>query len=224
MKLLIVEDNRRLLSNLFDYFEKRGHVLDAAPDGIVGKWLASTQRYDAIVLDCMLPRLNGYRMLQALREEAELDVPVIMLTARSELADKIEGFKAGADDYLTKPFEYEELEMRLHALVSRATRPRQKKILRVADLEFNLATQHIARGGQAVHLFPACKTLLKALMEASPDVVTHQQLEECLWGANPPESDRLRSYIHELRRQIDAPFPVKLVQTVPRVGYRIGAA
>ena len=224
MRLLIVEDNRRLVANLFEYFESRGHVLDAAPDGVMGKWLAKTQDYDAIVLDRMLPRLDGCEMLKQLREESQIDTPVIMLTARAELADKVAGFKAGADDYLTKPFELQELELRLEALLARGKRSRNKKrYLQVADLQFDLQTMEITRAGQKLHLYPACRVLLRVLMEASPAVVTRSQLEEALWGDAPPESDRLRSYIHELRRQIDAPFETKLVQTVPRAGYRIAA-
>lgn len=224
MRLLIVEDNRRLVANLFEYFESRGHELDAAADGVMGKWLAKTHQYDAIILDRMLPRLDGCEMLRQLREETQLDTPVIMLTARAELADKVDGFKAGADDYLTKPFELQELELRLEALLMRGRRVSNKKrCLQVADLQFELGTMEITRAGQKLHLYPACRVLLRALMEASPAIVTRTQLEEALWGDAPPESDRLRAYIHELRRQVDTPFDIKLVHTVQRAGYRIAA-
>ncbi|MBP6797232.1 MAG: response regulator transcription factor [Luteimonas sp.] len=223
MRLLIVEDNRRLLANLFEYLEGRGHVLDAAPDGVIGKRLASTQRYDAIVLDWMLPRLDGYQLLKSLREEERLDVPVLMLTARDELPDKLSGFQAGADDYLTKPFEFPELEARLQAIVARTGRGSRRRVLRVADLEFDLDTQEVTRAGTPLRLFPASRKLLQTLLEASPALVPHSQLEEAVWGDAPPESDRLRSYIHELRRSVDAPFERKLIQTIPRYGYRIDA-
>ena len=118
MRLLVVEDNQSLVANLFDYFEARGHVLDAAPDGPTGYHLASTQAYDALVLDWMLPRLDGREVLRRLREAGH-DMPVLMLTARDELPDKIAGFRAGADDYLTKPFQLPELEVRIEALVAR---------------------------------------------------------------------------------------------------------
>jgi DNA-binding response OmpR family regulator len=224
MRLLIVEDNRRLVANLFEYFEAQGHALDAAPDGVMGKWLASTQQYDAIVLDRMLPRLDGCELLRQLREEVHLDTPVIMLTARAELADKVDGFKAGADDYLTKPFELQELELRLHALVARAkgSRAHQRR-LQVADLTFDLDTLEVTRAGQSLHLYPMCRVLLRALMEASPAIVSRAQLEDALWGDNPPDRDRLRAYVHELRRQVDTAFDLKLIHTVPRTGYRIAA-
>ena len=111
MRLLVIEDNRDLVANLFAYFESRGHVLDAAPDGITGLHLALTQPYDAVVLDWMLPRMDGPQVLRKLREEGHSDMPVVMLTARDELPDKLAGFRAGADDYLTKPFDLPELEV-----------------------------------------------------------------------------------------------------------------
>src|SRR3546814_17557023 len=117
MRLLVIEDNRNLVANLFDYFEARGHVLDAAPDGVTGLHLASTQAHDVIVLDWMLPGLDGPGVLRRLREEHGRDTPVIMLTARDELPDKIAGFRAGADDYLPQPFALPELEVRLEALL-----------------------------------------------------------------------------------------------------------
>ncbi|MFA5630418.1 MAG: response regulator transcription factor [Porticoccaceae bacterium] len=221
MRLLIVEDNRRLLANLFEYLEGRGHILDAAPDGITGKHLACTQRYDAIVLDWMLPRMDGYQLLKCLRDDEDIDTPIIMLTARDELPDKLSGFDAGADDYLTKPFEFPELEARLHAIIARSSRAGRQRRMAVADLEFDLKTQEVTRAGVKLQLFPALRTLLRVLLENSPDVVSHEQLEEALWGDQPPESNRLRGYIYELRREVDAPFPHKLIQTVPRCGYRI---
>ncbi len=223
MRLLIVEDNRRLIANLFEYLEGRGHVLDAAPDGVIGKRLACAQRYDAIVLDWMLPRMDGYQLLKCLREEERMDVPVLMLTARGELSDKLSGFGAGADDYLTKPFDFPELEARLQAIVTRSGRAGRRRVLKVADLEFDLDTQEVSRAGNPIHLFPASRKLLQTLLEASPALVSHGQLEEAIWGDAPPESDRLRSYIHELRRNVDVPFERKLIQTVPRHGYRISA-
>ena len=119
MRLLVIEDNRQLVANLFDYFESRGHVLDVAPDGVTGLHLAVSQPYDALILDWMLPRMEGPEVLRRLRADHGSEVPVIMLTARDELPDKIAGFRAGADDYLTKPFALPELEVRLEAVLAR---------------------------------------------------------------------------------------------------------
>jgi len=223
MRLLIIEDNRNLVANLFDYFEARGHVLDAAPDGVTGLHLALTQPYDAIVLDWMLPRMEGPDVLRRLREEGASETPVIMLTARNELPDKVIGFRAGADDYLTKPFALLELEIRLDAILARSKGRNPHKVLEVHDLRLDLATLEAHRAGQPLHLYPACRKLLEVLMRASPAAVPRGQLEYALWGDEPPDGDMLRSHIYELRRSVDGPFTEKLLHTLPRVGYRLSA-
>ena len=150
MRILVVEDNTSLVANLFEYFEARGHVLDAAPDGLTGLHLAVTQAYDAIVLDWMLPRLDGPGFLARFRD-AGSEVPVVMLTARGELPDKIIGFRAGADDYLTKPFDLPELEIRLETLVARAGGRRRSRTLQVADLMLDMETLEATRQGHVLH-------------------------------------------------------------------------
>ena len=222
MKLLVVEDNGSLVANLFDYFEARGHALDAAPDGVTGLHLASTQAYDAVILDWMLPRMDGHEVLRRLRAN-QATLPVIMLTARDELPDKIAGFRAGADDYLTKPFALPELEVRLEALIARSGSQGRNKRLQVEDLSLDLRTLEASRAGQPLHLYPACRKLLETLMQASPAAVSRERLEHALWGDNPPDGNLLRSHVYELRRSVDGPFPVKLIQTLPRVGYRLSA-
>lgn len=221
MRLLVIEDNRNLTANLFDYFESRGHALDAAPDGITGLHLATTQLYDAIILDWMLPRMEGPEVLRRLREDHASVLPVVMLTARDELPDKIVGFRAGADDYLTKPFQLPELEVRLEALMARANGRQRRRILEVHDLRLDLDTLEVTRSGKSLHLYPACRKLLQVLMQASPATVTRERLEQALWGDDPPDGDMLRSHIYELRRSVDGPFAVKLIHTLPRTGYRI---
>lgn len=223
MRLLVIEDNRSLVANLFDYFEARGHTLDAAPDGVTGLHLASSQSYDAVILDWMLPRMDGREVLQRLRQTHDREVPVIMLTARDELPDKIAGFRAGADDYLTKPFELPELEVRLEAVLARTHGRTRSRVLEVEDLRLDLSTLEVSRGGTPLHLYPACRKLLEVLMQASPAAVTRDRLEYALWADSPPDGDMLRSHIYELRRSVDGPFAHKLIQTLPRVGYRIAA-
>jgi DNA-binding response OmpR family regulator len=222
MRVLVVEDNHNLVANLFEYFDARGYTLDAAPDGPTGLHLAVTKEFDAIVLDWMLPRMDGREVLSRLRE-AGRDTPVLMLTARDELPDKIAGFRAGADDYLTKPFHLPELEVRLEALVARARGRGRSKVLQVGDLKLDMSTLEATRAGRALHLYPACRKLLEVLMQASPAAVTRDRLEHALWGDDPPDGDMLRSHIYELRRSVDGPFDMKLIQTLPRVGYRIVA-
>lgn len=222
MKLLIVEDNPHLVANLFEYFEDRGHVLDAAPDGLTGLHLAVSNPYDAIVVDWMLPRMDGPTLVQRLRRDSGIRTPIIMLTARDELPDKLAGFHAGADDYLTKPFDLAELEVRLHALLARSQpQPNIRRELVVDGLSLNLDTLDVIRDGVLVKLYPACRKLLEALLRASPAVVTRERLEEVVWGDSPPDTDMLRSHMYELRRAIDGGHASKLIQTVPRSGYRI---
>lgn len=224
MRLLVIEDNRQLVANLFDYFESRGHVLDVAPDGVTGLHLAVSQPYDALILDWMLPRMEGPEVLRRLRADHGSEVPVIMLTARDELPDKIAGFRAGADDYLTKPFALPELEVRLEALMVRAKGRNPRKVLEVSDLKLDLSTLEAQRDGKPLHLYPACRKLLEVLMRASPGAVTRQQLEFALWGDELPDGDLLRSHVYELRRSVDGPFQQKLIHTLPRVGYRLGVS
>ena len=223
MKLLVVEDNHALVANLFAYFEARGHILDAAPDGVTGLRLAAANHYDAIVLDWTLPRMDGVRLLQALRQSVRKDVPVLMLTAKGETTDKIEALRTGADDYLVKPFDLAELEARLLAQVRRARGEVTDARLQVCDLVLDLSTTEISRGGQSIALQPATRRLLEVLMRASPALVPRERLEEVIWGDDPPDRDLLRSQMHVLRRAIDAPFASKLLHTVPRVGYRLAA-
>ncbi|MDE2129147.1 MAG: response regulator transcription factor [Betaproteobacteria bacterium] len=223
MKLLVIEDNPALVANLFAYFEARGHNLDAAPDGATGLRLAADNHYDAIVLDWTLPRMDGVRVLQALRQSVRKDVPVLMLTAKGETADKIEALHTGADDYLVKPFDLVELEARLLAQVRRASGRVTDTRLQVCDLVLDLSTAEVARGGRAIALQPATRRLLEVLMRASPAVVPRERLEAALWGDDPPDRDLLRSQIHVLRRAIDVPFASRLLQTVSRVGYRLAS-
>lgn len=219
MRVLVVEDNRNLVANLFEYFESRGYTLDSAPDGLTGLHLALNHYYDALVLDWGLPRLDGRDLLRRLRDSGS-GLPVLMLTARDELPDKIAGFRAGADDYLTKPFELPELEVRLEALAARAS-GRSRRVLEVADLKLDLNTLTASRAGRELHLYPACRKLLEALMQASPAAVTRERLEHALWGDNPPDGNMLRSHIYELRQSVDGPHKDKLIQTLPRIGYRL---
>lgn len=220
MRLLVVEDNESLVANLFDYFESMGHALDAAPDGVTGLHLATKNFYDAVILDWMLPRMDGSEVLRGLRN-ANVAHPVIMLTARDELPDKLTGFRAGADDYLTKPFELPELEVRLEALVARRNGVSRTRQLVVGDLVFDLQTLEVTRAEKPLHLYPAGRKLLEILMQASPAAVSRDRLEEALWGYETPDGNLLRSNIYELRKSIDGPFGPKLLQTLPRIGYRL---
>ncbi|MDF1592472.1 MAG: response regulator transcription factor [Desulfobacterales bacterium] len=219
VRILVVEDNQDIAENIADYLEARGHTLDFAMDGIGGLHLALTQDFDAIVLDIMLPGMDGLTFCRKLRTEGGKQTPVLMLTARDTLDDKLEGFDAGADDYLVKPFALEELDARLSALVRRAegTLPQ----LCVADLVFDVRKMKVVRAGTEIKLNRVCLKILQILMQASPNIVKRGDLEHALWGDMPPGSDALRSHIYALRHAVDKPFKTPLVQTVHGLGYRL---
>jgi DNA-binding response OmpR family regulator len=220
MRLLVVEDNRDILANLADYLALKGYEVDCAQDGLSGLHLAATNHYDLIVLDVMLPGMDGYALCQRLREGERRDTPVIMLTARDALDDRLQGFRTGADDYVTKPFALPELAARIEAVLKR-TRAGGRRLLQVADLSYDLDTLEVTRAGQPLKIGPIGLKLLAVLMQKSPAVATREALEAALWGDAPPDSDSLRSHIHTLRQQIDKPFPKPLLHTVHGVGFRL---
>jgi DNA-binding response OmpR family regulator len=217
---LIVEDNIDIAENITDYLELQGHIMDFAMDGISGLHLALTQDYDVIILDIMLPGMDGLTFCRKLREEGENGTAVLMLTARDTLSDKLEGFEAGADDYLIKPFEMKELSARIQALVRRSVHAK-KKLLRVGSLEIDTGKMQVQRAGRSIELNRVCLKILTMLMQASPNVVSRKEIEHALWSDMPPGSDALRSHIYTLRKAIDKPFKRHLIQTVHGIGYKL---
>jgi len=218
---LIIEDNSDLAANIYDYLEATGHALDAAGDGITGLHLAITGEFDVIVLDLMLPGLDGITLCRKLREQAESTTPILMLTAKDTLEDKLQGFDAGADDYLVKPFALQELEARLLALTRREARDRVRQPLRVGELSFNPATLEVRRGYSRLAPTPTGLKILELLMRNAPNVVSRKALERALWGDNPPDSDALRAHIHTLRSIVDHPFDHPLIHTIHGIGFRL---
>lgn len=219
MYLLLIEDNPDLAANVADFLGERGHVLDIAYNGLAGLRFAMEQDYDALILDLMLPGLDGLDVCTRLRA-AGRQVPVLMLTARDSLGDKLDGFASGADDYLVKPFALQELEARLLALLRRG-RPVAGR-LQVADLVLDLGSRRVTRAGQPVDVPPIAMKLLETLMARSPELVGRAELERAVWGDHPPDSDALRTHVHQLRHAIDRPFATPLLHTVRGYGYRIG--
>ena len=222
MRLLVIEDNRDIAANLGDYLEDRGHTVDYAADGVTGLHLAVVNDFDAIVLDLNLPGIDGIEVCRKLRMEGRKQTPVLMLTARDSLESKLAGFESGADDYLVKPFALQEVEARLQVL-ARRTKANVSRVLNIADLEYNLDTLEVRREGKLLQLNPTGLKILQSLMEASPAVVTRQELETRVWGEELPDSDSLRVHIHGLRAVIDKPFGTPMIQTRHGIGYRIAA-
>ncbi len=220
MRILVIEDNRDILANIISFLELKGYQVDCAADGLGGLHLAVTHLFDLIVLDVMLPGIDGIQLCRRLREEVSSTTPIIMLTARDTLEDRLRGLNAGADDYIVKPFALAELAARIEAVLRRTTGTHRRN-LRVSDLTYDLDTLEVSRAGKTIKLNPIGSRLLAFLMQRSPAVVRRETLEEALWGDEVPDSDSLRSHIHQLRQVVDKPFTTSLIHTVPRVGYRL---
>jgi DNA-binding response OmpR family regulator len=220
VRILLLEDNADVRANLTEQLEQAGHEVDVALDGRSGLLMALAGEHDVLVLDLGLPRLGGLDVCRKLRAERGAGPLVLMLTARDTLEDKLEGFAAGADDYLVKPFEGAELLVRLQALARRSTR-QEPEVLVVDDLRYDMGTLRVERAGRALVLNRVGLRILRELMSASPRVVTRQQLEQVLWDGFSPEGSVLRSHIFALRKSIDLEGLAPLVHTVRGIGYRI---
>ncbi len=221
MQVLIIEDNAEIATNIGTYLETKGHTIDFAADGVTGLHLAISNTYHVVVLDLMLPGMDGLDVCRKLRESSSLHIPILMLTARDTIEDVLQGFEAGSDDYLIKPFSLQELEVRIEALHRRASRQFDNPILTVADVEVNLEKHTIKRAGNNVQLKPTTMRILVHLMRNTHRVVTRKELESEIWGDTPPEGDPLRAHIYNIRNMLDKPFDKKLVHTIHGVGYRI---
>ena len=220
MKLLVVEDHQDIAGIIFDYFESQGDILDYARNGQQGYELAQDNYYDAIILDVMLPRMDGFTVCRKLREQG-IDTPVLMLTARDTRDDTLSGFAEGADDYLVKPFDLEILEARLKSLIRRRSGNTPAKQLIFAELTLDLDNRVVHRQSCQFTLNPTQFTLLKLLMLRAPKVVSKAELVAALWGDDEPERNVLRSHIYQLRNLIDKPFPKGYLRTVPKIGYQL---
>ncbi|KVW97993.1 response regulator transcription factor [Thiobacillus denitrificans] len=223
MSVLIIEDSQDLAANIADYLEAKGYLVDVAMDGVTGLHLAVTQPHDVIILDLMLPGIDGLTLCRRLRQDAQSSVPVLMLTARATLDDKAAGFGEGADDYLVKPFELRELDLRLRALTRRTRAGETQRRLKVADLVFDLDTFTVQRAGQTLALPALPLKILELLMRRAPGVVWRRDIEQAVWGDSPPDSDSLRVHMHTLRSAIDPPGLPPLLHTLRGVGYQLKA-
>lgn len=220
MKILVIEDEKKIASFVRKGLEAQGFVVELSHHGDEGFRLATTRAYDAAILDIMLPGKDGLSILRNLRER-KVALPVILLTARSELNERLEGLNLGADDYLTKPFHIEELIARLHAVTRRATGTGQS-ILTVADLTMNLLTREVRRADQRIELTAREFSLLEHLMRSPGRVLTRVEICERVWEYNfDPGTNLVDVYIQRIRKKVDGDFPVKLIETIRGVGYRI---
>lgn len=224
LHILVVEDNALLARNLAEGLEAHGYSADFAADGELALQLALDphQHYNLAIVDVGLPGIDGLALCRHLRQRQARRLPVLMLTARDTLSDKLAGFDSGADDYLVKPFALEELLARCRVLAQRHTLG-QEHTLEVGSLCIERRTRTVTRAGQVVELTPAGYQLLLALAEAHPRVLTRSELTHVLWGGEPPDSDALRTHLYQLRQRLDKPFAQPLLLTVHGVGFRLDA-
>ncbi|MBZ6073391.1 response regulator transcription factor [Aeromonas schubertii] len=219
MKIVVVEDNPQVAETILDYLELAGHTVDCAYHGQAALQLLAQQRFDVIIMDVMMPRLDGLTAVARLREQG-IATPVIFLTARDALEDKLAGFRAGGDDYLVKPFAMEELEVRLQALYLRGPRSDVGQIT-VGDLTLDPGSGRAIRGGVELKIGKIPFRILALLARRAPALVSRQEVLDTVWGEEEPDSDALRSHIYALRTALDKPFDHPMLETVHGQGYRL---
>ena len=222
--ILLIEDHNDIADMVCDFMESKHYIMDYAADGITGLHLAVTGDYDAIILDLMLPGMDGITLLEKVRNEARKATPILILTARDTLDDKLIGLDEGADDYLVKPFEIKELEARVRAMIRRQRGQSSPETLQVGDLLFDTGTMELKRGDSQIKLSPIGLKILRILMHQSPRVVSRRDIERQVWGDILPDSDTLRSHMYNLRKCIDKPFDDQILHTIQNSGYRLVAA
>lgn len=224
MKLLLVEDDQVTYDYICKGLEAGGHCLDVAQDGVDGLALAHRTAYDVIILDRMLPGIDGLALLRGLRASA-VTTPIIFLTAISGVDARVEGIEAGADDYLIKPFAFSELNARIHALARRPALREDNSSLQVADLHVNLITREVTRAGQVLDLLPKEFALLEYFMRSEGRVLSKTMLLERVWGFYfDTQTSVVETHISRLRAKIDKPFERALLHTIKNVGYALRAA
>ncbi|OEF18848.1 response regulator transcription factor [Aliivibrio logei] len=220
MKVLIVEDNHHVAETIADYLELVGIDIDCAYHGVAAIEILKNQSFDAIVMDIMMPKLDGISTVQALRNDYACSTPIIFLTAKDTLEDKIHAFEAGGDDYLVKPFAMEELHIRLLALSKRGKRTDVGK-LTFEDMEMDIKAGTLSRQQQLIKLAPIQLKIIALLMKKAPDIVSKNELTEHIWGDELPSSDALRSHLYTIRNAIDKGFDTPRLETIHGKGYRL---
>ena len=219
MRLLLVEDDQKIASFISKGFKEAGFALDHAENGIDGLHLALHEPYDAAIVDIMLPGLDGLSLIEELRRK-KINTPIIVLSAKRSVDDRIKGLQIGGDDYLTKPFSFSELLARIQALIRRSSGISEPKTLEVKDLSVDIITREITRGGQKIDLQPREFSLLEYLLRNKGRVLSKTMILEHVWDYNfDPQTNIVEARICKLREKIDHPFDEKLLHTIKGVGY-----
>ncbi len=217
MRVLLVEDNTDLAASIYDFLEQKEVIVDHAFSGSLALSLLAQESFDIIILDLGLPDYDGIELCNKIKQEINASLPIIILSARSTLGDKLKGFDVGVDDYLTKPFDLPELYARLCVLTQRQSKTAES--LKIGEVEYNLSTGVITRQNNQIILNRSCQKILKLLMQNSPHIVTKQDIEYILWGDDIPDGDILKTHMHFLRKAIDKPFSKNYIHTIRGIGY-----
>lgn len=219
-KLLVVEDNIELQGILADFLEMKGAEVDFASDGEEGLALIHQYDFDAVILDVMMPKKDGIQVMNQLRRNGKT-LPVLMLTALNSKEDLLRGYQSGVDDFITKPFDFDELEVRLSALIKRYRGDVAKSRLEYGDIVIEQSSHQAYRAGTLLSLTPVMYQILVKLVKAAPDIVTRESLIHEIWGEDIPDNDVLRSHLYLLRNIVDKPFEHPILITVPKIGLRL---
>ncbi|GEA08156.1 DNA-binding response regulator [Alteromonas sp. KUL42] len=220
VRLLLVEDTKDLAAEIYDFLEAQGMEVDYAATGKQAMLLMSDHRYDVIILDIMLPDMSGIEICQFVKSTLDPTPPVLMLTARDSIQDKIVGFDAGTDDYLTKPFDSHELLIRCKALMRRQQLHKAQNVT-IGELSFNDKQQVATRNGCELKLSSTSYTILRILVKAYPNAVSRREIIDKVWGDDLPDSDALRSHIYTLRQVVDKPFETEMIKTIHGIGFKL---
>ncbi|MBP6019068.1 MAG: response regulator transcription factor [Burkholderiaceae bacterium] len=222
IRLLIVEDHVALAENLFEFFGDQRYVLDFASDGLTALHLVATNHYDVIILDVMLPGLSGFEVCRRIRQDMQCPTPVILMTAKDQLTDKEQGFTLGADDYLVKPFNLRELQLRVEAMYRRQPGNTKTVLLQAPGVSFdpgNLCVQ--TDNGTTLELSGTAAKIFSTLIQAYPNFVSYEQLRNSVWGEREADMNTLRTHVYALRKQLQDVFQMPMIKTLHGRGYRL---
>ncbi len=219
-QILIVEDNDELQGILADFLEVKGAEVDFADNGELGLKLAIENEFDAIILDVMMPKKDGWQVARELRDQG-CTTPILMLTALNGKDDLLNGYQSGIDDFVTKPFDFQELEVRLAAIIKRYRGEVASAIIQYGDLKIDQNSHRITRNNTELTVTPVMYQILVKLVKAAPEVVSREALIQAVWGDESPDKDLLRGHIYLLRSVLDKPFEKAMLVTVPKFGFRL---
>jgi len=216
----VIEDNHAIALQIIEFLEGKQWQVDYAANGALGISLALSTPFDLVILDLGLPDIDGLEVCRQIKSQSAVNIPILMLTARDAFEDKAKGFNLGADDYVTKPFEFRELALRCEALTRRQSLY-QNQVMQLGELTLNLTEQTVLRAEEGITLNATAFKILLVLVQAHPQPVSRSMLIHKIWGDEPPDSNALKSHIYNLRNAIDKNFAFPMVKTITNIGYKL---